>query len=49
MRCKDLKDSAKVLAKVPGPWVPGYYALLRGTQKRRDRLHAANQSQAAKK
>lgn len=48
MRQKDLRDAKKVLSKVPMPWVPGYYALLRGTQKRRDRLHAANQSQAAK-
>jgi hypothetical protein len=47
MRCKDAKDAQKILAKIPTPWVPGYWAMMRGTQKRRDRL--ANQSQAAKK
>ncbi len=44
MRFKDLKDSHKLLSKVPGPWVPGYYALLRGKEKR-----DANQSKNAKK
>jgi len=47
MRCKDVKDAEKVLAKVPTPWVPGYWAMMRGIQKRRDRL--ADQSKAAKK
>jgi len=49
MRFKDLKNTEKIIAKLPGPWVPGYWAMMRGTQKRKERLHAVNQSQDAKK
>ena len=47
MRFKDTKDTVKALSKVPGPWVPGYWALMRGAQKRR--ANAANKSKAGKK
>lgn len=44
MRCKDSRDAVKTLNKIPGPWIPGYWALIRGKEKR-----DVNLSKAGKK
>lgn len=46
MRCKDTKDAEKLLKTVPQPWIPGYWAMMRGYNRR---LNATDKSQTGKK
>lgn len=42
MRFKDLKNAQKIL---PMPWIPGYWALMRGWRRRRVNLSKAKEKQ----